>query len=383
MVVLNKVDVRDSGSSGGGRGTPRASGARDRNGGNHRTSDKSVADVIACATTGYSMESLGRKLSNSQIMNPLPTSARHHHHQDHQLQTRLMSQNRSSGSGSATRFPPVMHSSHECGEEEDESLSVQTPLYESIDPSRLTRYAHLQLLQSLLVTRPCTLIPYVLLPLASGTTCTPTQTDVHLTNSHYADLNCPTLTSHSSSQSNGSRMTSSLGIEMMLPDGRTYRPESGVYPDDDNMTDTEYFRSSYERRFQQPDHHEAEDAGDSVPCPEDFERNVNISDCTSFLDTQRMDRDKIEESLSLVGFLFTLMSLIIFLLDTGSDAVLAYFLLVSDVQEESDQWFKGTTIILIASGLIVNFFSLKWYVTPEPAEQTLSSDKNTHTILTP
>lgn len=176
-------------------------------------------------------------------------------------------------------------------------------------------------------------------------------------------------------------MTSSLGIEMVLPDGRTYRPESSVYRDDDNMTDTEYFRSSYERRFvqqQQHQHHQREEeAGDSaVPCPEDFERNVNISDCTSFLDTQRMDRDKIEESLSLVGFLFTLMSLMIFLLDTGSDVVLAYFLLKSDVAEEREHWFKGTAIIVIASALIVNFFSLKWYV----EAQTVSwFHRNTHT----
>ena len=159
-------------------------------------------------------------------------------------------------------------------------------------------------------------------------------------------------------------MTSSLGgIEMVLPDGRTYRPTSSVYRDDDNMTDTEYFRSSYEHRFQQQE--EAAAAADSaVPCPEDFERNVNISDCTSFLDTQRMDRDKIEESLSLVGFLFTLFSLIIFVLDTGSDIALTYFLFKSKDEEEKGQWFRGTAIIVISSALIVNFLSLKWYVPP-------------------
>jgi hypothetical protein len=161
-------------------------------------------------------------------------------------------------------------------------------------------------------------------------------------------------------------MTGSLGgIEMVLPDGRTYCPaaSSSLYRDndDDNMTDTEYFRTSYERRFQQLQEQEAATQS-AIPCSEDFERNVHISDCTSFLDTQRMDRDKIEESLSLMGFLFTFFSLIIFLMDTGSDIVLAYFLFKSKDQQDRGHWFKATTIIVISSALIVNFFSLKWYV---------------------
>ena len=146
---------------------------------------------------------------------------------------------------------------------------------------------------------------------------------------------------------------------MLLPDGRTYRPESSVYREEDSMTDAEYFRSSYERRRPEP---EPDSGGGSVPCPEDFERNVNISDCTSFLDTQRMDRDKIEESLSLVGFLFTLFSLVIFVLDTGSDFALAYFLFSSSDAEERGRWLPATLVILISSALIVNFLSLKWYV---------------------
>ena len=127
---------------------------------------------------------------------------------------------------------------------------------------------------------------------------------------------------------------------MVLPDGRTYCPaaSSSLYRDndDDNMTDTEYFRTSYERRFQQLQEQEAAATQSAIPCHEDFERNVHISDCTSFLDTQRMDRDKIEESLSLMGFLFTFFSLIIFLMDTGSDIVLAYFLFKSKDQQEQN-----------------------------------------------
>lgn len=161
MVVLNKMDLRDGGGGssgngvGGSRGTPRGSHLRTTGGRNQtlayeKQEAAAVADVIACATTGYSIESLGRKLSNSQLMNPGPTSAlmhRHHHqqqqhHQDHQ--GRVMSQSSSSGSGSSRlQALSVLHSNevHECAEDEDESLSVQTPLYEAIDPARLARYA--------------------------------------------------------------------------------------------------------------------------------------------------------------------------------------------------------------------------------------------------
>lgn len=192
-------------------------------------------------------------------------------------------------------------------------------------------------------------------------------------------------------------MTSSLGgIEMVMPDPtRPYHssvPHAYPHEQDISMTDTEYFRASYEQRF----HSEQQ----SVSCPEDFERKIHISDCTSFLDTQRLDRDKIEESLSLIGFLFTLVSLILFILDTGSDVTLAYFLyksthqydpglqqqqhLLLRQQEQAEhrshqqqenlmygQWFKETVIILISSGIIVNLLSLKWYVAVVAGGKTL------------
>ena len=145
MVVLNKIDLRDGSSSGavsggGGRGTPRGSGSRIRNGNlsSRDNNSAAVADVIACAT-GYSMESLGRKLSNNQLLNPAAIR------QDQQFHHRMnqSSSNSSGGSGgSGSRFQPLslMHANNvpECLEDE-ESLSAQTPLYEAIDPSRLTR----------------------------------------------------------------------------------------------------------------------------------------------------------------------------------------------------------------------------------------------------
>lgn len=170
MVVLNQMDLQDGGSGsngmGGSRGTPRGSGPTRVRAGNQaydqqEKSGAAMADVIACATTGFSIQSLGRKLSNSQLMNPGPTSAlmhRHHHHQqqhhDHQLQARVMSQSSSSGSGSSRLQPLSLLHSNQCAEDEDESLSVQTPVYEAIDPARLVGYATLFHLQVLLLPLP-------------------------------------------------------------------------------------------------------------------------------------------------------------------------------------------------------------------------------------
>jgi len=83
---------------------------------------------------------------------------------------------------------------------------------------------------------------------------------------------------------------------------------------------------------------------------------MNITECTSFLDTRRLDRDKIEESLSLTGYFLSVLSLILFILDTGTDVLLGYFLFRSQ-----SPWFYPTIGITLLSVLIVNFFSLRWY----------------------
>lgn len=83
---------------------------------------------------------------------------------------------------------------------------------------------------------------------------------------------------------------------------------------------------------------------------------MNITECTSFLDTKRLDRDKIEESLSLTGYFLSVLSLILFILDTGTDVLLGYFLFRSQ-----SPWFYPTIGITLLSALIVNFFSLRWY----------------------
>ena len=172
MVVLNKMDLRDhsgssGGSSSGGRGTPGRSSGRNASRSNgaaglHSSSsvDNSVADVIACAT-GYSMESLGRKLSNDLLVSSHPSSTRaaaqqlqsqpldqlfhsNHPHQQQQQQShsRVNQNGKLNGAGGSRFQQPLSliraHDVHECMDDE-ESLSTQTPVYEAIDPSRLTR----------------------------------------------------------------------------------------------------------------------------------------------------------------------------------------------------------------------------------------------------
>lgn len=142
--MLNTMDLRDgtTGSGGGERGTPRGSGSRIRNGNLSSRDNGAVADVIACAT-GYSMESLGRKFSNNQFLNPAAVLRQDQlFHQRMNQSSSNSSSGGSGGSGSGGRFQPLslMHSNpvRECLQDE-ESMSTQTPLYEAIDPSRLTR----------------------------------------------------------------------------------------------------------------------------------------------------------------------------------------------------------------------------------------------------
>lgn len=190
MVVLNKIDMREVAnnaaacSSSGNRGTPRGSGShRIRNGSltsRDNSTSAAVADVIACAT-GYSMDCLmGRKLSNNQLLLN-PAAIRQADQQFHHRMNHSNSNSGSSGSGgSGSRFQPLslMHTNdvQECMEDEDECMSAQTPLYEAIDPSRLTRYASHVLFPNavfvnLILTTTCTLSCLSLLPLSSCVPC--------------------------------------------------------------------------------------------------------------------------------------------------------------------------------------------------------------------
>jgi uncharacterized protein YacL len=79
------------------------------------------------------------------------------------------------------------------------------------------------------------------------------------------------------------------------------------------------------------------------------------SESTVFLDNHRPDKDKIEESLSSVGFSFILISLLIFVIN-----VIVDFLLVYHLHERKSPWFRSSLVILVLSLVVVNFFSLKW-----------------------
>lgn len=82
---------------------------------------------------------------------------------------------------------------------------------------------------------------------------------------------------------------------------------------------------------------------------------MNISDSTSFFESLQVDKEKIEESLSLMGLCFILVSLAIFALDTASNALLAFLLF-----KQKSHWFTATLAILIFSGFICNLCSLTW-----------------------
>ena len=80
------------------------------------------------------------------------------------------------------------------------------------------------------------------------------------------------------------------------------------------------------------------------------------SESTSFLDSRRLDKDKIEESLSCISYGFIILSLLLFIFNVTTD------LLVILEYEARKEWgnFYASLGILIFSFLIVNIFSLKW-----------------------
>ena len=117
--------------------------------------------------------------------------------------------------------------------------------------------------------------------------------------------------------------------------------------------------TSFEGKFYLPGEEEDPDRDDLEPGMSHSFRptldTMNISDSTSFFESLQVDKEKIEESLSLMGLCFTLVSLAIFALDTASNALLAFLLF-----KQKSHWFTATVAILIFSGFICNLCSLTW-----------------------
>ena len=96
---------------------------------------------------------------------------------------------------------------------------------------------------------------------------------------------------------------------------------------------------------------------DSVDEEEENKMNIMASESTSFLDTHRLDKDKIEESLSLPGYLCIIIAFILFVTDSGSDLLLVYHLHL-----KKSSFFEASLVIFVFSLVLVNVFSLKWFV---------------------
>ena len=82
---------------------------------------------------------------------------------------------------------------------------------------------------------------------------------------------------------------------------------------------------------------------------------MNMSDSTSFFESLEVDKEKIEQSLSLGGMFFILVSLVIFTLDTACNALLTFLLF-----KQKSHWFTCTLTIILLSSFICNLFSFSW-----------------------
>lgn len=82
---------------------------------------------------------------------------------------------------------------------------------------------------------------------------------------------------------------------------------------------------------------------------------MNMSDSTSFFESLEVDKEKIEQSLSLGGMFFILVSLVIFTLDTGCNTLLTFLLF-----KQKSHWFTCTLTIILLSSFICNLASFSW-----------------------
>lgn len=82
---------------------------------------------------------------------------------------------------------------------------------------------------------------------------------------------------------------------------------------------------------------------------------MNMSDSTSFFESLEVDKEKIEQSLSLGGMFFILVSLVIFTLDTACNALLTFLLF-----KQKSHWFTCTLTIILLSSFICNLASFSW-----------------------
>ena len=137
--------------------------------------------------------------------------------------------------------------------------------------------------------------------------------------------------------------------------------ENDGYDDDDlDNDDNDIILNRYAAQVvvqsQEGNHEEDQDFD------EDNEHNkmnnmIMASESTVFLDNHRPDKDKIEESLSSFGYSFIVISLLIFVINVIADSTLVYHL-----YNRKSPWFHSSLVILVLSLVVVNVFSLKWWV---------------------